>query len=320
MRKVFLFNSMAILRCNSLRQWREELVPASGVQVEFEPRHNTPFGVSLNLFLDLPGIFEFELSSGLGTHTAEHAKASDGAFQFQFALSDKTDHQQLGRQLRLKTGEAMLIRGDAPYTKCAPGNFSGTVILVPAAEFEARGIRPDDTVMQRLSASQREALPLLRGYLRTLAGRDMAGASASLRQSIQRHIFDLLAFSVSWRGSMGESSQPSVMDARLGAALDYIAAHFSDPCLTMERVAASQGITPRYLHRLLAAAGHSYVELVNEHRLQSVFAALSSASPQKRTITDFALEAGFSDISHFNHLFRARFGDTPTGIRAHAAS
>jgi AraC-like DNA-binding protein len=32
------------------------------------------------------------------------------------------------------------------------------------------------------------------------------------------------------------------------------------------------------------------------------------------------LEAGFSDISHFNRLFRARFGDTPGGVRAQAAA
>jgi transcriptional regulator GlxA family with amidase domain len=35
-------------------------------------------------------------------------------------------------------------------------------------------------------------------------------------------------------------------------------------------------------------------------------------------ICDIALQAGFSDISHFNRLFRSRFGDMPKGVRAHA--
>jgi AraC-like DNA-binding protein len=33
-------------------------------------------------------------------------------------------------------------------------------------------------------------------------------------------------------------------------------------------------------------------------------------------IADIALEAGFSDLSNFNWLFRSRFGDTPGGVRA----
>jgi len=34
-----------------------------------------------------------------------------------------------------------------------------------------------------------------------------------------------------------------------------------------------------------------------------------------RRISDIALEAGFSDLSHFNRLFHARFGETPTAVR-----
>jgi AraC-like DNA-binding protein len=33
-----------------------------------------------------------------------------------------------------------------------------------------------------------------------------------------------------------------------------------------------------------------------------------------------ALQAGFSDISQFNRLFRARFGDTPSAVRTRRAT
>jgi transcriptional regulator GlxA family with amidase domain len=55
---------------------------------------------------------------------------------------------------------------------------------------------------------------------------------------------------------------------------------------------------------------------VNELRLQRAFAVLSKAHSRGRPISDIAWQAGFSDISHFNRLFRSRFGDTPSGIRA----
>jgi hypothetical protein len=67
---------MTKLRWNSIRQWREEVVPASGVQIDSQPCDNAPFEVSLNLPLDLPGIFEYQLSAGHGIHDTRHAKAT----------------------------------------------------------------------------------------------------------------------------------------------------------------------------------------------------------------------------------------------------
>jgi AraC-like DNA-binding protein len=217
--------------------------------------------------------------------------------------------------LRLKRGEAMLVRGDEPYNNCTATSFSGLIVIVPPSEFQARGIRPDAAVMRRLTA-QREVVPLLRAYLRALAKQDLGNAPLPLRQSIQRHVFDLLALTVSWHGGVGESHLPAVADARLQAALDYIDAHFHDPLLSIEQVARAQGISARYLHRLLRAANHSYVDLVNEKRLQKAFADLSTSDQPRRTVTDLAFDAGFTDLSHFNRLFRARYGDTPRGIRA----
>jgi len=43
---------------------------------------------------------------------------------------------------------------------------------------------------------------------------------------------------------------------------------------------------------------------------------LTEPSENRLRVIDIALEAGFSDISHFNRSFRSRFGDTPRGVRA----
>ena len=42
--------------------------------------------------------------------------------------------------------------------------------------------------------------------------------------------------------------------------------------------------------------------------------------PRRRhlAIIDIAFAAGFGDVSHFNRVFRRRFGDTPSGVRAAA--
>jgi AraC-like DNA-binding protein len=195
----------------------------------------------------------------------------------------------------------------------------GSSVVIPRAEFETRGIRPDDAVIQRLSSSN-EALGLLQRYLRSLGKKGIDrtaefGVLTPVREIVQRHIFDLVSLAVTWRGAVGESNLGSVAAARLQAALDYIAAHFTDPRLSFEMVARSQGISVPYLRDLMGASGHSYVDVVNELRLQKAFNELTEAGPDGRTILEIALAAAFSDISHFNRLFRTRFGDTPSGVR-----
>jgi AraC-like DNA-binding protein len=62
----------------------------------------------------------------------------------------------------------------------------------------------------------------------------------------------------------------------------------------------------------------SFTEQVNELRLQRAYTLLTEARENKSRISDVALQAGFSDISHFNRLFLSRFGETPKGVRARA--
>ena len=310
---------MHILRCSSLRQWREEYVPLSGVIVDFERHHDAPFRVSFNLPIDLPGILECRFSPGMCVRTSKHIQDGNDWFKLMIAKTDGTYHEQLGRQLQLDHGEATLVRSDEPSRNGSPAGFEGIAVAVPPAEFEARCIRPDDAVMRRVSP-QREALRLLYSYLRSLGkgGVDRAvdfGVPTVTREVVRRHILDLTALAVSWQGVVGESDLGSVAEARLRAAHDYIAAHFGDPGLTIERVARSQNISARYLRQLMEASGRSYISVVNELRLQKAFSALSADDQDGRKILDFAMEAGFSDISHFNRLFRARFGDTPSGVR-----
>lgn len=42
---------------------------------------------------------------------------------------------------------------------------------------------------------------------------------------------------------------------------------------------------------------------------------LQSAAAERRKIADIAVACGFSDLSHFNRMFKARFGCTPSEAR-----
>ena len=307
-----------ILRCNSLRQWREQYMPLM-MKVDFEPYNNTPFNVSFRLPLGLPGVVRCRFSGGTLKRTAQLVKDEPDAFHLTTVETGRMTADERGRQRQFHRGEATVsyVAGAGSYSSSA--SFVGLGFIIPRAEFEARGVRPDDAVMQRLT-SRCEALRLLRVYARSIekSGMDHAGpfgTSTAVRQLVQRHLYDLAALAVSWPGAVGESQLGAVADVRLRAALDYIAAHFDDPWLTVDTVAQSQGISPRHLQYLLESSGYSYTAVVNELRLQKAYTALA-ADYGPRAVADIALQAGFTDISYFTRLFRARFGDTPGKVRA----
>ena len=169
--------------------------------------------------------------------------------------------------------------------------------------------------MQRLSGKS-ETVQLLRRYIGSVG--KMHAGSAYDRSIIRKHIIDLAVLAATTRCGIGESNASGVMATRLAAALDYIASHFSDPELSLAKVAQSLSISPRYLQRLLESSGTSFTTHVTELRLKHAFTLLTAPDLIDVRICDIALQAGFSDISHFNRLFRSRFGDTPKSVRAHA--
>jgi AraC-like DNA-binding protein len=78
----------------------------------------------------------------------------------------------------------------------------------------------------------------------------------------------------------------------------------------------------RYFHRLIETTGTSFTARVNELRLHCAYRHLTDPRASHQRISDIALQSGFSDISHFNRLFVARFGDVSGAIRrgAHGAA
>jgi AraC-like DNA-binding protein len=166
----------------------------------------------------------------------------------------------------------------------------------------------------QLISGKSEPMQLLRRYIGSVE-RGLTFSFAN-RSIIRRHIVDLTVLAATTCCSIGESSASAVVATRLAAAFDYIASHFSDPELSVAKVAQSLSISPRYLQRLLESSGTSFTAHLTELRLKHAFTLLTAENLIDVHICDIALQAGFSDISHFNRLFRSRFGDTPKGVRA----
>jgi AraC-like DNA-binding protein len=271
------------------------------------------FHVSVKPVLDKPRIAKVSLSPGLSFRDDGLVRDGDDSFSLIFSLTGNTEVTHCGRELRLGRGDATVLHVCKTGTVGSREEFGYLNVLMSPSEIEARGALLDCAVMKRLPR-QSEGMQLLRGYIRSLETIGPA-ISTDVREIVRGHVIDLAVLAATARRAIGESSASAVVAARLTAALEHIAAHFQDAGLSLETVARSQGISPRYLQRLMESSGMSFTARVNELRLQRAFSLLTKAHESKARISDIALEVGFSDVSHFNRLFRAQFGDTPSGIR-----
>jgi AraC-like DNA-binding protein len=295
-----------------IRQWREEHARLA-LNIGFEPLSDAPFRATIKPIFEDLHITRIALPAGLTFRDDQLVK--DGKDNFALLISTSKDLRVAlrGQNLRLGRGDATLVHVGETGSVGSGQNFGRVGVHVPHPELAARETRPNDAVMQ-LVPRRSEALQLLRAYLDSLE-RCRLGASRDTCEVIRCHIVDLTALAITTHAALGESNSSAVAAARLRTALDHIAASFEDPELSLASVARRQGISPRYLQRLFETTGTSFTTHVNELRLQRAFTLLTEARDRASRISDIALQVGFSDISHFNRLFRSSFGDTPSGVR-----
>src|SRR5262249_18055682 len=166
------------------------------------------------------------LSPGFLFRDEDLLRDGDDRLGFVVAQSGELTARHLGREVLIAPGDATMMLMNATG---GIGWRESSIIfdmLIPPAQWEARGARPEDGLMQRLWGKS-EAMQLLRSYLRSLEriGLTALGIDHTI---VQTHIIDLAMLAATARCAIGESNASAVVAARLAATLDYIALHFSD--------------------------------------------------------------------------------------------
>jgi AraC-like DNA-binding protein len=94
-----------------------------------------------------------------------------------------------------------------------------------------------------------------------------------------------------------------------------IRAQSGSPGLSLDSVAAKQGISKSYVRKLFELEGTSFTEFVLNQRLASAYKMLTDVRLAGRSISEIAHQSGFNDISYFNRTFRRVYGASPSEIR-----
>ena len=108
-----------------------------------------------------------------------------------------------------------------------------------------------------------------------------------------------------------ESPSPDYVE-RTNRAIDYILKNLSGP-LNLEEVAQAAFFSPFHFHRVFqGVVGETLNQFIKRTRLERALHAMAHAP--KRSLTDIALEYGFSSSSDFSRSFKQRYGVPPSAF------
>jgi AraC-like DNA-binding protein len=248
----------------------------------------------------------------------QHVKNRSDGFVLQIIKTGPIHFTHVGEERAYDPGWAHFVDQERPLRGFAPCHARITNIAVRVSELKTLVAHPEDLAGHAVQPGP--ALHLLDGYVRSLASLEEP-LSSELAPVVGDHVLDLVAAALGPTGEAAEIvAKRGVKAGRLRMILAEIARGFSNPDLDLDKVTDTLGLSRRYVQQLLEETGKSFTEHLAERRLECAFAMLTNRRYLHLAIIDIAFAAGFGDVSHFNRLFRRRFGETPSGVRAAATT
>lgn len=266
--------------------------PAGGFRAGL--RHRSWGGLAVSMVDSTPAHVEGCLRPGASPGDA------GGCFLLLGVLGHTTV-SQCGHDALLGPGDLTVVCQGEPY--CIEFSEAHRMQVLAVPKLDGRSAL--DAHVARCHASC-EA-PLLGGFMAQLAAIDDACAPVLDGQAGVHLALDLLA--LSWpRPRDDESTDRRALAVWAPRVLERIERELCDPGLDAQALGHALGISARYVQMVFAQRGSTVTAHLQERRLQR--AAQRLREPGAASISEVALDVGFSDLSHFCRCFRRRFGCT----------
>jgi AraC-like DNA-binding protein len=219
---------------------------------------------------------------------------------------------QRGREVELGAGDAILISsGETGGVDFSDMNLA--VLSLSRAAIESRLSDPGGAHLRPVPRGT-EALRLLNHYLS--APLTLMTTPRALQRVYIDHVYDLVALALgATRDAEAIAKGRGLAEARMRVIKDDILANSHNPDLAIGAVAKRQGVTPRYIQMLFEAEGTTFSQFLREQRLAQADRILRNPRYNGLLISTIAYNVGFSDLSHFNRVFRLHYGITPSDAR-----
>lgn len=103
-------------------------------------------------------------------------------------------------------------------------------------------------------------------------------------------------------------------DKEKAAVLRFIASHYADAEMDVDKVVAATGVNRNKLNEILKAElGYTFTAYLNKLRLTEAARLLSEHDAL--AVAEIAYSVGYANVSYFNKLFKEEYGCTPKAFR-----
>lgn len=229
-------------------------------------------------------------------------------------IAGRTLLRQDQAEVALAPGDCVLFDSARPYELQSPEPIECFIVSLPHRDLEARLHDGSALCARPMSASA--GLGRLAFKLLTLIAEEAEALSQDDALPIADRALDIVAAALGDHHRRNAAAAPDRRTALIRAIRQHIDRRHADPGLVPAAIAATHGISLRYLHKLFEASGHSVVGWIRERRLQHAYRDLADPRLAGASITDIAFRHGFSDAAHFSRRFKTRFGFPPRDVRA----
>jgi AraC-like DNA-binding protein len=254
----------------------------------------------------------------MGAHINRRGKAIIAKDNDDFLLVVNIDNKlcvsHRGRDFELGEGDAVLLDCAEPSTFTRPLAGYMRCIRLPRQPVSAAASTAADR-SARIIPHDSATLDFLTTYLDAV-DRHYAYESFELRERITDHVYDLMALLLDARGDARDAAQlGGLRAARTRRLKDDVFNNLSRHDLSAETLAARHQISTRTLQRMFELESMTFTQYLLSLRLEKAYQLLNDQAHAVRSVSAIAYACGFSDVSHFNHRFRERYGASPTEIR-----
>lgn len=284
--------------------WVDEM--CAHCHVDCEPAKDTRlFGQGS--IADIAGVLQIGsgfCSAQVLTRSSRQIARGDDRLFITLVGSGRSLVSQHGREALLADGDFALTDRTHHYQIACDGDFTHTVLMIPR-ELLLQRIGPVEGFTSVRVDGRNGFGGLLSPMLQSLPGQ-LSGIADDAQPRIVENVLDLIATALlSHDDDRHRSAQMTFVRVKF-----WVETHLTEE-LSAERIAAACGVSVRHLSRLFLRDGTSLMTHVWERRLERCHRALTDPKMADRMIGEIAFAAGFRDLSHFSHAYRARYGRSP---------